>query len=102
MMMRYPWIAAVLSVAALTYAAGWFVARLLHWSESNGSFPLMVRAGMGIFLGVAVVVGFVAYRSRRGVVRWERILAEQRLWESGPLGRHWLARRRKASDRDRW
>lgn len=98
--MRYLWIAATLSVAVLAYIVGWFVAHLLHWSESGSAFPLMVRVGSGLFVGVAVVAGVVAYWGRRRVVKWNRIVAEQRLWESGPLGRHWLARRRKVSDRD--
>jgi hypothetical protein len=31
----------------------------------------------------------------RARVDWDRIRAEQRLWESGPLGRSWLRTRRR-------
>ncbi|MGD8320417.1 MAG: hypothetical protein PVJ02_08185 [Gemmatimonadota bacterium] len=50
---------------------------------------------MGILaLGVAVVCfGLGAWRIHTRV-DWRRIEAEQRLWESGPLGRLWLKLRR--------
>lgn len=35
---------------------------------------------------------------RRTRVDWARIEAEQRLWESGPLGRAWLQVRRRLYD----
>ena len=100
--MRRHWITATLCVALLAYAGGWFVAQLLHSSESTSWFPLVLRMGMSFFLAIAAVAGIVAYSGRRGMVKWDRILAEQRLWESGPLGRRWLAHRRKVSDRDPW
>jgi hypothetical protein len=32
-------------------------------------------------------------------VDWDRVAAEQRLWESGPLGRKWLRVRQRLSNR---
>ncbi len=40
-------------------------------------------------------------RSRREAVDWDRITAEQKLWESGPLGKAWLRARRRLVERMR-
>jgi hypothetical protein len=51
---------------------------------------------------VAMVISMILFvlsiwRPRRRV-DWDRIDAEQRLWESGPLGRSWLRTRRRLYD----
>ena len=64
-----------------------------------------VRGRIGLFW--IVVVAFSASaacvvarrRLSRGAVDWERIEAEQRLWESGPLGKAWLRLRSRVVDR---
>jgi hypothetical protein len=64
-----------------------------------GSRPLALAGAVGMFLsGVCFVLA--AWLPRRGV-DWKRIEAEQRLWESGPLGRRWLHVRRRLADRFR-
>jgi hypothetical protein len=56
-------------------------------------------AGVAIFGMLLASLLFVASMwYRRGKVDWRRIEAEQRLWESGPLGRSWLRVRRRLSD----
>lgn len=49
---------------------------------------LMLVGVAGIVAGVASF-GVAAWRLHTRV-DWERVDAEQRLWESGPLGRAWL------------
>ncbi len=41
------------------------------------------------FVGAVACLGTAAWRIHHSV-DWERVDAEQRLWESGPLGRIWL------------
>lgn len=54
-------------------------------SGAGGSEATLVAT-----LGVAVIaLAAGAWRMRRRV-DWDRIDAEQKLWESGPLGRRWL------------
>jgi uncharacterized membrane protein YhaH (DUF805 family) len=59
----------------------------------HGSRALMLAAAIG--MGVAAVLFLLAafWPDRR--VDWERIQTEQRLWESGPLGRSWLRVRQR-------
>lgn len=56
-------------------------------------------AGLAIIAMTASMVLFVLsiWRPRRKV-DWDRIETEQRLWESGPLGRSWLRVRRRLYD----
>ena len=48
-------------------------------------------------MGVAAVLFVASMFVRPRGVDWERIRVEQRLWESGPLGRSWLRVRRRLS-----
>jgi len=52
------------------------------------------------FLGMAAAAALFAasawYSGRS--VNWKRVRDEQRLWESGPLGRSWLRMRSRLSD----
>lgn len=58
-----------------------------------------VLAAVAIAAMVLSMVLFVLsiWRPRRKV-DWDRIEAEQRLWESGPMGRSWLRIRRRLYD----
>ena len=65
-------------------------------SLENGSRALAAAGGVGnLIAGVLFVLSVVVPRRR---VDWDRIEAEQRLWESGPLGRKWLRVRRRILD----
>jgi len=66
-------------------------------SLENGSEGLAMVGGFGnVVAGVLFVLSI--WRPRRKV-DWERIEAEQRLWESGPLGRRWLQVRKRLYNR---
>jgi hypothetical protein len=54
---------------------------------------LAMLAALG--MAVAAVLFLLSAFLPRKRVDWERIRAEQRLWESGPLGRRWLRVRRR-------
>lgn len=58
----------------------------------------LVAIGLVGLVGAVICLGIGSWRvySR---VDWERIEAEQRLWESGPLGRTWLRIRTVLSGR---
>lgn len=58
-----------------------------------GSRTLAILSAAGMLLA-AVCFVLSAWLPRRRV-DWNRIEAEQRLWESGPLGRRWLRVRRR-------
>jgi hypothetical protein len=70
---------------ALLFVAGAVVVRA---GMVQGSGPLMM-AGVAGLAGAVLSLGVGAWRLRRRV-DWRRVEAEQRLWESGPLGRAWL------------
>ncbi len=58
-----------------------------------GSRWLAVAAAVGMLLSAAAFVLSIWLPRRK--VDWEKIETEQRLWESGPLGRRWLKVRRR-------
>lgn len=60
------------------------------------SHVLAIVAMVG--MGVAAVFFLLSLRRPRRV-DWNRIRTEQRLWESGPLGRTWLKIRQRMHDR---
>ena len=62
-------------------------------SVERGSKVLAVGGACGNI--VAGVLFLLSVWVPRRKVDWERIEAEQRLWESGPLGRRWLKTRRR-------
>jgi len=66
-------------------------------SLERGSKPLAVAAAIGNLVA-ALLFAYSMIAARRGI-DWKRIQAEQRLWESGPLGRKWLRVRRRIYDR---
>lgn len=62
-------------------------------SVERGSKTLAVGGAFGnVIAGVLFLLSVWIPRRK---VDWERIEAEQRLWESGPLGRRWLKARRR-------
>ena len=62
----------------------------------QGSRALVGVAIFGMVVAAALFIASIWYPRRN--VDWERIEMEQRLWESGPLGRSWLRVRRRLSD----
>jgi hypothetical protein len=61
----------------------------------EGSLTLAWAGAGGMAVAGVLFVASMFIRPRR--VDWNRIRAEQRLWESGPLGRSWLRVRRRLS-----
>ena len=55
---------------------------------------IVAMVGMGL---AAAFFLLSLWKPRR--VDWDRIHTEQRLWESGPLGRKWLKIRQRMQDR---
>lgn len=85
-----PWILYLALLVFVLSALG-VIAALEH-----GSRTLALAAMVGMGVAAVLFVASVFYRPRR--VDWERIAAEQRLWESGPLGRSWLRVRQRLSN----
>ncbi|MEX2571506.1 MAG: hypothetical protein WD737_09365 [Gemmatimonadota bacterium] len=85
----------VLLYVALAVFLGSAAAILL--SLESGSRALALVGAFGnVIAGVLFVLSVWLPRRK---VDWERIKAEQRLWESGPLGRRWLRVRRNLYNR---
>jgi hypothetical protein len=60
--------------------------------------PALLWAAVLVFLAAGTAFAAAVWlRGQRP--DWRRIHAEQRLWESGPLGRAWLRIRQRLSDR---
>jgi uncharacterized membrane protein len=81
------------------------LAAILVFTLSAGATLLAMELASRA-LAAAAVVGMLTsmvlfvlsiWRPRRGV-DWDRIRTEQRLWESGPLGRSWLRVRQRLSN----
>jgi hypothetical protein len=51
--------------------------------------------GAGMIVSAVLYLAAAFLPNRR--VDWDRIRSEQRLWESGPLGRTWLRMRKRLS-----
>lgn len=79
------------AVAAFLFGAGLTLVAL----ERN-SQPIAIVAIIAMAVSMALFILSI-WRPRRKV-DWRRIEAEQRLWESGPLGRSWLRVRRRLYD----
>lgn len=83
----------LLSIAVLVFLASAF--SVLYSLETG----VVTYAYLGAFgMGVAGILFLLTafWRDRRP--DWRRIHAEQRLWESGPLGRTWLRIRQRLSN----
>jgi hypothetical protein len=76
---------------AVVVFLGSAVAILLSLEQQSQLLALIGAFG-NIIAGVLFVLSLWFPRRK---VDWERIEVEQRLWESGPLGRSWLRLRRR-------
>jgi len=65
-------------------------------SLESQSRALAVAGAVGMGIAGALFIASMFFRPKR--VDWKRVRAEQRLWESGPLGRSWLRIRRRLSN----
>jgi hypothetical protein len=59
------------------------------------SRAMAIAGAVGMGIAAVLFIASMFIRPRR--VDWRRIQAEQRLWESGPLGRSWLRIRQRLS-----
>lgn len=88
------WSAPFVYVALVVFVAS---AVAILMSLESGSRGLALMGALGnVLAGVLFVLSIWLPRRK---VDWERIEAEQRLWESGPLGRKWLRVRRRIYNR---
>jgi hypothetical protein len=91
-------LAVLVSILVAGAAGALAGAILLRLAPEDLGVGLVVVAVFLMTLSGAV--GWVVWRLMSTWVDWRRIQAEQRLWESGPLGREWLrVRQRLAGDR---
>jgi len=88
------WSPLILYVALIVFLASTIAIML---SLERGSRTLAIIGGFGNL--IAAILFVLSVWSPRRKVDWERIEAEQRLWESGPLGRKWLEMRRRIFNR---
>lgn len=70
-------------------------AAVLYALDRSVRWPAVLAVGGMAAAGVLFLLAALL-PSRR--VDWNRIRAEQRLWESGPLGRAWLRIRQRLSN----
>jgi hypothetical protein len=66
------------------------------YALENASRAMAIIGAIGMGVAGLLFVASIFVRPRR--VDWKRIQAEQRLWESGPLGRSWLRIRQRLSN----
>ncbi len=86
------WNSKILAAAVGLLIASGIVALLAVELDSRG---LSILAMVGMAVAALCFLGSL-WRPRR--VDWNRVRAEQRLWESGPLGRRWLRIRQRLED----
>jgi hypothetical protein len=84
------WSPSLLYAALAVFLAS---AMLVMVSLEQGSRALAALAALGM-MASSVLFLLSIWRPRRAV-DWKRIRAEQRLWESGPIGRSWLRVRKR-------
>lgn len=87
------WSLPLLFAAIATFLLG---AMLTLVALERGS-QLLAALAVVVMIGSMILFILSIWGPRRRV-DWDRIEAEQRLWESGPLGRSWLRVRRRLSD----
>lgn len=88
------WRPFVLYIAFLVFLAS--AAAILISLERESRTLALAGAFGNLVAGILFVLSVWLPRRK---VDWARIDAEQRLWESGPLGRRWLRVRRRISNR---
>jgi protein-S-isoprenylcysteine O-methyltransferase Ste14 len=84
------WSPLLLYSALLVFLASAVAIMLALESDSPS---LAILGGVGNL--IAAILFILSVWIPRHRVDWDRIRAEQRLWESGPLGRKWLRMRRR-------
>ncbi|CAN5752925.1 hypothetical protein BH23GEM3_BH23GEM3_02910 [soil metagenome] len=84
------------SILYLAVVVFFLSAVAVMYSLERASMALAVIGAGG--MGVAALLFLASLFLPRRRVDWERIEAEQRLWESGPLGRSWLRIRQRLSN----
>lgn len=92
-----------LFLGALVYPYGVWAGELLLAAHPEELRGLMLKLALGLLLiatAVGAVAGWVVWRFHSRRVDWDRIMTEQRLWESGPLGRAWLRARQRILGRN--
>jgi hypothetical protein len=72
-------------------------AALTMTAVEEGSRVLAILATLG--MAASAVLFLLSLLLPRRAVDWDRIRAEQRLWESGPIGRSWLRVRKRLFNR---
>lgn len=82
----------LLSIAVMVFLAS---ALLILASAERANPALAWLGAAGMLVSGALYLAAAFLPTRR--VDWRRIRAEQRLWESGPLGRKWLRVRQRLS-----
>ncbi len=88
------WNPALLYLALAVFLAS-SVAIILSLENQSRMWAVIGAIG-NLIAGVLFVLCIWLPRRK---VDWSRIQAEQRLWESGPLGRKWLQIRRRIDNR---
>lgn len=90
------WNSKILAVAVGLLIVSGAVALLAVELDSRGLsiLAMMVMAVSALFFLASL------WRPRR--VDWNRVRTEQRLWESGPLGRKWLKIRQRLEDSNKF
>jgi hypothetical protein len=88
------WHPGYLFAALLIFLAS---AALILVSLERNSTGFALLGAMGNVLAAILFVLSIWFPRRK--VDWSRIEAEQRLWESGPLGRKWLRVRKRIYNR---
>lgn len=84
------WSPVIFSIAVLVFFAS-ALSVLAAVDYGNKGLAIAGAVGMGI-AGILFLLSIFGYHRR---VDWTRVRAEQRLWESGPLGRTWLRVRQR-------
>lgn len=86
------WNPVVFGLAVVIFLAS---ALVVLYALERESSALAITATVG--MGIAAVLFLLSLFGWRRRVDWRRVEAEQRLWESGPLGKTWLRARQRLS-----
>jgi uncharacterized protein (DUF58 family) len=87
---RMRWRLKLLVPAMLLFVAS---GMMMLTALEHGWALLMLAAALTMLASAACYVAAAWLPERR--VDWERVASEQRLWESGPVGRVWLRSRQR-------
>ncbi len=79
------WDPIIFGIAVLVFL-GSAMAVLYALERESPALAVVAMVGMAI----AAVLFLLSIFGKRRRVDWRRVQAEQRLWESGPLGKTWL------------